>query len=66
MHFPSGLETHICQTAVNERLAGEPGLINEDPYGDGWIYEVSLSNKTELGGLLSAEAYADLLQTAAD
>lgn len=49
-------------TAVNARLDGEPGLINEDPYGEGWICKAALSDTAELGGLLSPEAYAALLE----
>ena len=48
-------------TEVNDRLAEEPGLINESPYGDGWICKVSLSDASELDGMLSPEAYAALL-----
>lgn len=41
--------------AVNEALDDNAGLINEDPYGEGWLYEVKV---TESGDLMSAEAYA--------
>ena len=40
--------------AVNEALEDNAGLINEDPYGEGWLYEVKV---TEAGELMEAEAY---------
>jgi len=42
---------------VNEELASRPELINEDPYGEGWIVIVELSNPEELDTLLTAEEY---------
>jgi len=53
-------------TEVNSRLTDEPGLINESPYGDGWICKVSLTDPSELESLLSAEAYAELLEERRD
>lgn len=44
--------------AINESLEDSPELINSDPYGDGWIYKIRLSNKAEWDELLSAEDYA--------
>lgn len=38
-----------------------PGLINEDPYGDGWIVKIKMSNPDELEGLMDAAAYEDLV-----
>ena len=42
---------------VNERLANEPELANEDPFGEGWLLRVSLSDPAELESLMSAEEY---------
>ena len=42
---------------VNERLVNNPELTNEDPFGEGWLVRVSLSNAGELDNLLSAEDY---------
>jgi len=42
---------------INEELDENPELINDDPYGAGWILEVSLSNPDELQQLLSAGEY---------
>lgn len=43
--------------AVNEDLDGDPALINADPYGDGWLFELELLDTEELDGLKDAEAY---------
>ena len=43
---------------LNERLEDNPALINEDPYGEGWIIKVKLADGADLSGLLNAEAYA--------
>jgi glycine cleavage system H protein len=42
---------------VNESLATEPGLVNSDPYGSGWLYEVQMSYDETLEGLLTAGEY---------
>src|SRR5277367_435849 len=42
---------------VNQALADEPHLINQDPYGKGWICEVEPSDGTAFEGLMDAEAY---------
>jgi len=46
-------------TAVNDDLIDRPELINEDPYGDGWLIEVELADDAELDDLLSADEYSD-------
>ena len=43
---------------LNERLEDNPALINEDPYGEGWIIKVKLADGADLSGPLNAEAYA--------
>ena len=43
---------------LNEGLEDNPALINEDPYGEGWIIKVKLADGSDLSGLLNAEAYA--------
>ena len=50
---------------VNQALADAPQLINQDPYGKGWIIEIEPSQPSELDGLLDAEAYAKLVAAAA-
>ena len=42
---------------VNSRLDGEPALVNTDPYGEGWMIRLRLSNPSEKDGLMNAEAY---------
>ena len=46
---------------VNEALADAPEKINEDPYGEGWLVKVKLSDPSEAEGLLSAADYVALL-----
>jgi glycine cleavage system H protein len=50
---------------VNQALADAPQLINQDPYGKGWICEVEPSAPAELDGLMDAAAYAALLASTA-
>ena len=50
-------------TAVNEALADGPEKINEDPYGDGWLVRVELTDPAELESLLDVDAYRDLLKS---
>jgi glycine cleavage system H protein len=50
---------------VNTMLEGSPELVNEDCYEKAWMIQLSPSDKGELGGLLDAEAYTELLKTAA-
>ena len=44
---------------VNESLEDEPEKVNEDPYGDGWLYKVRLDDAGELNGLMDSTAYAE-------
>ena len=44
-------------TAVNESLGDAPETINEDPYGEGWLVKVKLSDPSELDSLLDAASY---------
>jgi len=50
-------------TAVNDKLGESPELINSDPYGDGWLVKVKLSDTGELESLLDVGAYKDLLSS---
>ncbi|UPV74750.1 glycine cleavage system protein GcvH [Halorussus limi] len=49
-------------TAVNDALADQPELVNEDPFGDGWMLEVELADDGELDDLLSADEYRDQIE----
>jgi glycine cleavage system H protein len=42
---------------VNTALDGDPGVINRDPYGDGWMIKLKVANPAELKGLLSPKGY---------
>jgi len=42
---------------INEKLADSPELINEDPYGKGWIAVIKMDNPTEIDDLMDAEEY---------
>ncbi len=46
---------------VNSKLEDEPELINSDPYGEGWMVKVRMSNKDELEQLLNAGKYSELM-----
>lgn len=47
--------------AVNEELQFNPELVNQDPYGKGWIAEIEIANPEELQKLLTAEEYRKLI-----
>ena len=46
-------------TSTNENLFDAPELVNEDPFGDGWMLEVELEDESDLEALLSADEYED-------
>ena len=48
-------------TEANESLEDAPEQINQDPYGEGWIWKMSISDSGELEGLLDAAAYSELI-----
>ena len=50
-------------TAVNEALSDSPESINEDPYGQGWLVKVRLTESAEVDQLLDAAAYRELLSS---
>ena len=47
---------------VNERLYDEPELLNKDPYGEGWMLKIRLSDEKELEKLLTPEQYAEKIR----
>ena len=47
--------------AFNKKLESEPALINSDPYGDGWIIKIAVSDSSELDVLLDADKYKELI-----
>jgi len=48
-------------TEINPALESEPELINTDPYGQGWIIKLTVSNPADINSLLNAEAYTALV-----
>lgn len=48
--------------AVNTEIDGNPGLVNEDPYRDGWLVEVKVSDEAELDDLMGPEAYDEFVE----
>ena len=46
--------------AVNDALSSSPELLNQDPYGTGWLFEVELGDPSEVDALLDAAAYVAL------
>ena len=48
-------------TEVNAGLEDEPEKVNQDPYGDGWMIKIKMSDASEAEGLLSAEEYKALV-----
>jgi glycine cleavage system H protein len=49
-------------TAVNDAVSDTPELVNEDPYGEGWLVRVKLKQPSEVDQLLDAAAYRKLLE----
>jgi len=45
--------------SVNESLDGDPSLVNSDPYGEGWMVRLRISDPSEVDGLMDAAAYAE-------
>lgn len=43
--------------AINDELADDPSILNSDPYGEGWIFEIRVDDESELKELLDASAY---------
>lgn len=44
-------------SAVNDALVEQPELVNQDPYGQGWLYKISTTNSDDVSALLDAEQY---------
>ncbi len=45
---------------VNPQLDGNPELVNEDPYGDGWMVKVKISDPSQIDGLIDSAAYQEI------
>jgi glycine cleavage system H protein len=49
-------------TAINEALADDPAVLNTDPYGSGWIFEITPDEPAEVEALLDADAYRSITE----
>jgi glycine cleavage system H protein len=49
-------------TAINSAVQDDPGKVNEDPYGNGWLIEIEPSNPAEIGQLMDLAAYKKHLE----
>lgn len=49
-------------TAVNEKVSKDPAIVNKSPYEDGWLYQIEISNKSELNSLMTHDQYQKFLQ----
>jgi glycine cleavage system H protein len=61
LYMPVSGEIIEFNGKLDETDGDNPGLINEDPYGDGWIVKIKLTNPSELDSLLNADAYTALV-----
>lgn len=52
-------------TEVNDDLPDNPELLNEDPYGDGWMVKITLGDKADLDDLMTADEYRKFIEEAA-
>jgi len=50
-------------SAVNEALDDQPELLNSDPYGEGWICKITMSDDSEIDSLLDADGYRALTES---
>ncbi|SMF74057.1 glycine cleavage system protein GcvH [Streptomyces sp. Amel2xC10] len=53
-------------SARNEELDENAELVNDEPYGDGWLIEITIGDKSRLDGLLTAAAYEELVREEAE
>ncbi len=49
-------------TEVNGKIEEDAGIINRDPYGDGWMIKVQISDKSEFDSLLTVDQYKELIE----
>lgn len=50
---------------ANKALEANPAIVNQDPYGAGWLFEVEVSDPSELNNLLTSSQYAEFVQSGA-
>ena len=49
-------------STVNDKLSEQPGLLNTDPYGEGWIFELALDAAADDSDLLDSQKYQQLIE----
>ena len=47
---------------INQALEDQPELVNDDPYGEGWMVKIALENPSQIDRLMSADEYQDIIQ----
>ncbi|MCC7246054.1 MAG: glycine cleavage system protein GcvH [Saprospiraceae bacterium] len=57
LYMPVTGEVIEFNAALDDSKGGDPALINEDPYGNGWIVKIKPSNPADLNGLMDSKAY---------
>jgi glycine cleavage system H protein len=57
LFMPISGEVLEFNSSLDESEGDDPGLLNSDPYGEGWIVKIKISDESELASLLSAEEY---------
>ena len=57
---PSPVSGEIIE--INEKLEDDPSLVNRDPYGEGWLVKIKLSDLSEVESLLTSEQYQKLIE----
>lgn len=50
-------------TEVNQKLEDTPDIVNKDPYGEGWMIKIKISDASQIDGLLSADRYRELVES---
>jgi len=48
---------------INKGAVAEPGIVNDDPFGDGWLIKLKLSSDAEIENLMSAAEYAEYVRS---
>jgi len=61
LYMPVGGTIVAFNEKIDESAGDDPTLVNSDPYGDGWIVKIELSDPSEVDNLLTAEAYSAII-----
>ena len=55
----AGISGEIIET--NDKVVADPSIINNDPYGEGWLYKIKVENPKDIDNLLSPDQYKELI-----